>query len=214
MKKLIALLLLIALAAAGSAAAATDDASRQIMQDKYRQGMRAHGNNRYSEAYTLLKQAAEAGNPNAQYQLAAMYDFGRGTKVNHEEANVWYLRAAEQGQDDAQYNLAVSYRQGEGIERDDNKAVYWLSRAAARGDQDSLKMLNDYGRRGYPEAQYALALIFRDGVKLHNSPGLYPDEDDDENIAPDKSKYNYWLNQAAENGHQEAARELKQNSGK
>jgi TPR repeat protein len=137
-----------------------------------------------------------------------MYDFGRGMAVNHEEANVWYLKAAAQGQDDAQYNLAISYKRGEGIEQDDNKAIYWLGKAAAKGDQDSLSVLEDYAGQ-YPAAQYALALVFRDGVKLHDYPALYPDEEDDENITPDPEKYIYWLEQAAENGYPEAVAELK-----
>jgi TPR repeat protein len=205
MKKLIVLLLLIALAAAGCAGMQT---GREVMQNEYLQGSQAYENDSYREAYVLLKSAAEAGNPNAQYQLATMYDFGRGTRVNHEEANVWYLRAAEQGQDDAQYNLAISYKRGEGIEQDDNKAIYWLARAAGSGDQDALEVLEDYARDGYPDAQYALALVFRDGVKLHASSALYPDERDDKNIAPDPDGYNYWLNLAAENGYPEAVKEL------
>jgi TPR repeat protein len=206
MKKLIALAVLLVLAAAGCAGRA-DRVGREVMLDQFLQGQAADREGAQAKAYDLLKPAAEAGNPNAQYLLATMYDFGRGMIVNHEEANVWYLKAAEQDQDDAQYNLAISYRRGEGIEQDELKAIYWLGRSAARGDQDALAVLTDYAQDGSPEAQYALALVYRDGAKLHNNPELYPDEDDDANIEPDAGKYTYWLNKAAESGSPEAIRE-------
>jgi TPR repeat protein len=200
MKKLSLLLLLVALTAAGCA-------SREIMQDNYVRGNAAYDEDYPVEAFVLLKPAADWGNPNAQYLIATMYDFGRGLRVDHEEANVWYLRAAQEGQDDAQYNLAISYKRGEGIEQDDAMAVYWLGRSAARGDQDALSVLEDYAN-SEPEAMYALALIYRNGAELHtDNPALYPDEEDDRSIAPDPEQYLYWLNQAAEQGHPQAVKE-------
>jgi TPR repeat protein len=207
MKKLSLFLLLLALAA--GCAALNPDTSRQIMQEAQRQGQAAYEQGNYSEAFRLLHPAAEAGNPNAQYLIAIMYDFGRGREINHEEANVWYLKAAEQEQDDAQFNLAISYQRGEGIEADDDQAVYWLSRAAANGDADALQVLTDYASdEDNPAAQYALAKIYRDGVTLHNNRTLYPSERDNKAIAPNAKLYQKWLQEAAANGSPEATKEL------
>ena len=203
MKK-VSLLLLVLLVCAGCA---TMGDNRGVMLDSYKMGKEAYENGDYSQAFSLLQPAAQAGNPNAQYYLAIMYDFGRGTDTNHEEANVWYLKAAQQGQDDAQFNLAISYKTGEGIETDDEQAMYWLSKSAANGDEDAMYVLT----RSYadnPQVQYNIAQIYRNGVTLHNDTETYPNEEDNINIAPDMEKYRYWLQQAADNGFPGAAEEL------
>ncbi len=208
MKKL-SLFLLVLVFCVGCATMGSVD-TREVMKDQFNQGKQAYEDGNYSKAFGLLKPAAEAGNPNAQYFLAIMYDFGRGVKTDHETANAWYLKAAEQGNDDAQYNLAISYKIGEGIEEDQNKAVYWLSKAVANGDEDAMHVLtNDYAKSSqYPEAQYALAQVYRNGVKLHNDEIKYPNEGDNSELAPDMAKYKYWLEKAAGNGHAAAAQEL------
>ncbi|HIB30871.1 MAG TPA: hypothetical protein EYO25_02685, partial [Candidatus Thioglobus sp.] len=40
---------------------------------------------------------ANNGDANAQYDLAVMYDTGRGVAEDDKEALMWYLKAAEQG---------------------------------------------------------------------------------------------------------------------
>lgn len=192
------------------AACATMGNNREAMLDNFLQGKQAYEDNDYAKAFELLKPAAEAGNPNAQYYLAILYDFGRGVPTSHEQANAWYLKAAEQGQDDAQYNLAISYRRGEGIEQDTGKAIYWLGRAAALGDDDAMDVLTSYaeGNDDAGQAQYALAQIYRDGVTLHNNPTLYPSERDNSDIAPDMEAYQYWLKRAADNNYPQAVQEL------
>ena len=206
MKK-ISMLLLLLLVAAGCAAVGNN--ARLVMQDQYLQGKQAYEQRDYEKALYLLKPAALAGNPNAQYYLAILYDFGRGAPANHEQANQWYLKAAEHGQSDAQYNLALSYYRGEGVERNYNMAVYWLAKAAANGDTAAVDMLMDYAESSaHPEAQYALAQLFRNGVALHNDLELYPNERGNAPMSPDLERYRYWLQRAADNGHQEAREEL------
>jgi TPR repeat protein len=214
MKKLLAVLAVVILTAICSPAVAGEqgEQSRKIMVDKYLQGAQLYESNS-PKAYDVLKPVAEAGNPNAQYLLGTLYDFGRGVETDHEEANRWYLKAAEQGQDDAQYNLAISYERGEGIAQNDRQAIYWLGQSAARGDGQALEVLKNYAKRS-ADARYALAQVYRNGVKLHNNQDLYPDEADDEAIAPDKDTYLYWLQQAVKLGSTKAAQELDAQTGK
>ncbi len=183
------------------------DENRSVMLDKYLQGQKAFNNKDFAKALTLIKPAAEAGNPNAQYLLATMYDFGRGVPTNHEEANAWYLKAAQQGNDDAQYNLGISYQIGEGITKNMDMSVCWVARAAANGDEEGLELLKRYAEK-YPAAQYALAQIYRNGVTLHNNPRLYPHEHDNTTIKPDMAAYKYWIEKAAANKYPEAMKEL------
>ena len=50
----------------------------------------------YGKAVSILRGLAEQGDPDAQYQLAAMYRSGRGTPVDHGRAVHWYRKAEAQ----------------------------------------------------------------------------------------------------------------------
>lgn len=60
----------------------------------------------YERAVTLFQQAAEADNPEAQYQLANMYLQGRGTAKDVSKAKQWFELAAKQAHPGAQFGLA------------------------------------------------------------------------------------------------------------
>jgi TPR repeat protein len=74
---------------------------------------------------------ANAGDPEAQFHLATIYDNGKGVEENDKEAVLWYRKAADQGYADAQYNLGSMYLNGEGVSQDDKKAAEWFLKAAA-----------------------------------------------------------------------------------
>ena len=56
-----------------------------------------------------LKKAAELGHPQAQYNLALMYDVGNFDVYmdDKEKAKYWYEKSAANGYADAQYNLDI-----------------------------------------------------------------------------------------------------------
>ncbi len=57
--------------------------------------------------YLGTKQAAERGDPVAQYQLASFYMNGHGVSPNMDEALSWTLKAAENGHTDARFEVAT-----------------------------------------------------------------------------------------------------------
>lgn len=61
----------------------------------------------YEEAYKYLIQAADLGNPEAEYNLGVMYNSGIVVEENKEKAIYWYKKSAAQGWTDAQYNLDI-----------------------------------------------------------------------------------------------------------
>ena len=67
------------------------------------------------KAYETTKEKAEKGDVNAQYHLAMLYDFGRGTEKNGTEAARWCRKAAEQGLAEAQFSLGQTLRLGEAV---------------------------------------------------------------------------------------------------
>jgi TPR repeat protein len=61
-----------------------------------------------------FRAAAEAGNSDAQFNMALMYERGIGVSKDEQVSVDWYQKSAEQGNSNAQYNLAVMYENGRG----------------------------------------------------------------------------------------------------
>jgi len=105
----------------------------------------------YMQPYSKLRQAAEQGDAEAQYDLAYLY-YKSGSDptisgVIHSDklAAQWYRKAAQQGHGRAQYNMAVLHLHGHGVERDPVEAYAWLLQSADSGhepSQDLIKELN------------------------------------------------------------------------
>jgi len=100
------------------------------------------------QAFAKIRQKAESGDPEAQYELSQRLEDGEGTEVNLEEAVRWSRMAAEQGHAKSQYRLGVYLANGEGVTADPKEAYQWFVKAAAQGDA---------------YAEYAIAKCLRDG---------------------------------------------------
>ena len=85
-------------------------------------------------AVAWYRMAADQGFAAAQYNLAFMYEDGRGVQQDEREAARWYRRAAGQSYVDAQNNLGVMYFQGRGVSRDLQQALLWLLLASEGGN--------------------------------------------------------------------------------
>ncbi len=85
-----------------------------------------------SQALANMRTQAEAGDPLAQYDLAAVYHAGHGVARDDAAATRWYERAAEQGFVLAQIELATLHAEGRGPQPDNATAYMWLDLAAAR----------------------------------------------------------------------------------
>ena len=64
----------------------------------------------YKAAAPVIRQFAEQGDVDAQYQLAFMYEHGLGVKADYAAAAKWYQPAAELGNADAKVNIAGLYK--------------------------------------------------------------------------------------------------------
>ncbi len=78
---------------------------------------------------------AERGNPEAQLGLGTLYEEGKWTPRNYEEAVKWYSSAAKQGLARAQVRLARMYYFGRYVRQDNFLAYIWLTLAAEQGDE-------------------------------------------------------------------------------
>jgi TPR repeat protein len=131
------------------------------------------GNDVWETLFKEKLREANAGNSNAQYDIGAMYQNGRGVAASRDSAIEWYRKAAAQnnqkaisrlnliqsnelrfnktlalaggGDMESQYDLGNMYMEGIGVDIDKAKAINWYGKAAAQG---------------YEKAQYKLGLIY------------------------------------------------------
>lgn len=125
---IIHLLLLAGIANADSSADASVDSRAELER-----AVSLVENEKYEEAFSLFKVMAEAGDPEAQHNLALLYRTGKGTEKNLELSGAWFRKAADQGVSDAQYYLGYMYDTGEGVDQNSKYAYVWYRKAAERG---------------------------------------------------------------------------------
>lgn len=95
---------------------------------------------------------AEAGNPAAQFEVAA--GMMRAAEPRPAEAATWFREAAINGLDVAQFNLGVMYERGLGVPEDQTRALLWYHSAA---------------EQGHPLAQYNLGRLYALGKGIPQS---------------------------------------------
>lgn len=70
-----------------------------------------------------VKQKAEEGDAQAQYQWAMCYFDGNGVEQDEKKAVEWLEKAVAQGNGEARYALAICYESGMGVDPDPVKAA-------------------------------------------------------------------------------------------
>lgn len=106
----------------------------------------------YLQPYAKLRQSAERGDPEAQFDLGYLYYMAGkdpaivGMPQSYKLAAEWYGKAARQGHSRAQYNMAVLHLQGEGVARDPVEAYAWLLLASANGHATSLVLIEELNK--------------------------------------------------------------------
>ncbi len=93
-------------------------------------------------AFSAYRRAAQAGLPEAEFNVGVMLDSGRGVAPDLAQAATWYARAALHGNRRAAYNLGQLYENGEGVPRNADLARAWFAvsdLAAARARLAALR---------------------------------------------------------------------------
>ncbi len=91
----------------------------------------------FLKAKTLVRRAG-AGNPQAQYELALRYLYGKGAHKQVAEARKLFETAAEKGFAPAQVHIGRFFRDGIVVKANRLKGAEWFHKAAAQGDVDGL----------------------------------------------------------------------------
>jgi hypothetical protein len=101
-----------------------------------------------TQRLAYYQSGAQAGDPNAELQLAILYAKGVGVAQDYATAATWFRAAANQGNARAQYDLGVLYERGRGVPTDQVEAANWYLKGAE-------------GK--YPLAEYNLAVCYTKG---------------------------------------------------
>lgn len=135
---------------------------------------------------TSERDAAEKGDPEAQFDLGRKYAEGKEVPLDYVESVKWYRKAADQGHAIAQYGLGLAYYNAKGVPQDYVEALNWFRKAADQGvalAQSNLGVMYARGE-GVPKddveayAWYNLAAVSnetarknRDNAALRLTPG-------------------------------------------
>jgi TPR repeat protein len=123
----------------------------------------------FAAALSWYRQAAEAGNVHAMFNVGEMYDNGRGTPADRQQAIKWYGKAATRGDGRAAYDLGVIYRDGDGVPRDAAAAVRFFRMAADHGIAAARANLIALGAPAPPARPLAsTAIAPRSGGLIHD----------------------------------------------
>jgi TPR repeat protein len=138
-------------------------------------------------AVELYRKAADAGHPEAAYELGEAYRAGEGIKRDLAQAAEWFGRSADRGSARGQYLAGQVYADGRGVPQDRAKAVRYFARAATQGHapaqfelgrafangvgvpQDALWASRWYGkaaRQGNAQAQFAYGAMLAAGERI------------------------------------------------
>lgn len=163
--------------------------------------------------YATSIQAAQAGNPNAQYNLGRFFLDGRGVVKDPKQAVKWFRTAAEQNLAKAQYTLGHCYDNGAGVEKDPKQAVEWYRKAAKQGDyfgqnaigscymrgagveinpKQAVEWFHKAAEQNFAKAQYNLGFCYQNGI----------------GVTKDSKESARWYRMASDQGDAQAAAEL------
>ena len=105
----------------------------------------------WTRAFEVCMKEAKLGQGDgfAERSLGMMYELGRGTARNLNEAAEWYSTGATRGDSEAQYHAGLMLQDGRGVAKDERTAFSWFQQAAKQGfapAQTSLGLLYASGR--------------------------------------------------------------------
>lgn len=116
----------------------------------------------YADALKAYEKAASEGDVLGDYNLALMYEYGKGTPVDYQKAKTFFSNAADKGISEAMNQLGGIYFYGLGEVRNVQQALSWYKKAAELGNGNALYVLGLLSETGV-----ATKLDFPDALKFY-----------------------------------------------
>ncbi len=108
-----------------------DIAAQVELGERYLNAKGVKKNNQ--KAYEWYREAADAGNPEAQYWVGYIFEW-LVIDMDEDErlrwAMEWYRESAEAGYSHAQFTLGYCYQTGKGVKKDLKAAAFWYEKAS------------------------------------------------------------------------------------
>lgn len=163
----------------GAAAGAAEHAISPESEEWFEKARAAYTQEDWEQTFDCCFKAAELGHPHGMEVLAGLYARGLGVEKDAAAAFLWYTRAALKGERNSQYNVAI----------------YFMSKVAENPEnwKKCARWAYQAARQEHPEAEYLLAHCYGKGLGVIQSYG----------------ECLYWLERAAEHGHEEAGMQMK-----
>ncbi|MBL7480493.1 tetratricopeptide repeat protein [Legionella bononiensis] len=145
----------------------------------------------YADALKSYEMASEQGDVLGDYNLALMYEYGKGVPVDYQKAKALFTTAADKGVDEAMNQLGGMYFYGLGQPRNAQQALSWYKKAAELGNSnalyalgllsetgvatkldfpDALKYYKEASDKGNEKAMLALARMYHYGLGVEKDP--------------------------------------------
>ena len=119
------------------------EASAITAEEQYKMGLEFYEEKIYEKALKHFNNAAEQGNPNAQFKLGLLYFCGDGVAQNFVEAKKWFEKAYMKDNGPATYFLSCMYYNGDGTDVDKNKSRWLFEKASEKYKQQEIMELED-----------------------------------------------------------------------
>ncbi|EPC01898.1 hypothetical protein L861_19800 [Litchfieldella anticariensis FP35 = DSM 16096] len=123
-----------------------------------------------------IKEDAELGCPESQYEIGTRYAKGEGVDKNPREALIWFKRAADKGHVKAQFEVGVMFAHGYGTIKKPAVAVRWFLKSADQGDDRAmfnLGYLYANGDDGVPQRGSEALKWYKSAYEAGNTKALY-----------------------------------------
>lgn len=96
----------------------------------------AYATTSIADEIAVLKDSAQEGDAESQYDLAVIYYTGNVAPQDYKQAFSLFTQSAEQGFAQAQHALGAMYEKGNGVQQDNKQAWAWYSVAALSGREN------------------------------------------------------------------------------
>ena len=110
-----------------------------ISRFEFQLGMALHAADQAGRAAAWFKKAAKNDHTAAMYNLALLYDDGKGLEQDQGLANFWYRKAADKNQVSAMWNLAINLDEGKGSPHNPGISAKYLLNAYRAGHEKAGK---------------------------------------------------------------------------
>ncbi len=147
----------------------------QETNKKLKQAENFINNDQYDKAFPILFELAKQGNPTAQNDIGASYQYGFNGETDEAKAIHWYTLAAKQNHAPSIHNLGLIAFNNAKNEHDYQKALTLFEKAAKLGSYEAINYIGIYYENGiiFPQESTKALEKFKIAAEHGNASGQF-----------------------------------------